>query len=65
MILLYKYLHRFLGTSGGVMVSKQTFMSEFKSHWVPHSYHLVPYLSKKLRKLQLTLIFFIINSTKL
>ena len=33
------------------MVSKldlQTFMSEFNSHWVPHSYGLVLHLSKKL-----------------
>ena len=36
------------------MVSKldwQTYTSEFESHWVPHSYGLVPHLSKKLSKL--------------
>ena len=48
--------HRFLllCASGSVMVSKldlQTYTSEFKSHWVPHSYGLVPHLSKKLSKL--------------
>ena len=26
-------------------------MSEFKSHWVPHSYGLVPHLSKKKKSL--------------
>ena len=26
-------------------------MSEFKSHWVPHSYDLVPHLSKMFSKL--------------
>ena len=34
---------------GGVMVSKldyQTFMSEYKSHWVLHSYDLLPHVSK-------------------
>ena len=39
------------GASGGVMVSKldkQTFTSEFESHWVPLSYGLVPHLSKSL-----------------
>ena len=39
----------FVGTSGGVMVSKidyQTFTSEFESHWGFHSYGLVPRLSK-------------------
>ena len=38
-------------TSDGVMVSKldwQTFTSEFESHKMPHSYDLVPYISKKL-----------------
>ena len=43
------------GTSGGVMVSKQdkqTFTSEFDSHWAPHSHGLAPHLSKrKLSKL--------------
>ena len=46
-------LHIFLGASGGVMVSKldkQTYTSEFESHWVPLSYGLVPHLSKKLSK---------------
>ena len=41
-------------TSGGVMVSKldkQTYTSEFESHWVPLSYGLVLHLSKKLCKL--------------
>ena len=45
------------GASGGVMVSKldkQTYTSEFESHWVPLSYGLVPHLSKKkLSKLPL------------
>ena len=39
------------------MVSKldeQIFMNEFESHWVPHSHSLVPYLSKKLSKLELS-----------
>ena len=39
------------GTLGGVMVSKlnkQTFTSEFESHWAPHSVGLVPHRSKKL-----------------
>ena len=43
------------GSSGGVMVSKldkQTFTSEFKFHWVTHSFGLVPHPSKKLSKLQ-------------
>ena len=42
------------GASGGVMVSKldkQTYTSEFESHWVPLSYGLVPHLSKKLNKI--------------
>ena len=42
-----------LGALGGVMVSKldyQSFTSEFDSHWVPHSYGLVPHLNKKLSK---------------
>ena len=42
-----------IGASGGVMVSKldkQTYTSEFESHWVPISYGLVPNLSKKLCK---------------
>ena len=42
------------GTSGGKMVSKldkQTFISEFESNWVLHSYCLVPHLNKKLSKL--------------
>ena len=32
-------------------------MSEFKSHWVSHSYGLVPHLSKNLSKLQLDFKF--------
>ena len=43
-------LYMFLGTSGGVMVSKvdkQTYTSEFDSHWVPNSCGLVLHLSKK------------------
>ena len=43
-----------MGASGSVMVSKldlKTYTSEFESHWVPHSYGLVPHLSKKLSKL--------------
>ena len=42
------------GTSGGVMVNKldkETFTSEFGSHWVPHLYGFVPHLSKLLGKL--------------
>ena len=45
-----------LGASSGVMDSKldkQTFTSEFKSHWVPPLYDLVPHLRKKLSKLLL------------
>ena len=45
--------------SCGVMVSKldkQTYTSEFLSHWVPISYGLVPHLSKKLSKLSLRII---------
>ena len=43
-----------LDASGSVVVSKldkQTCRSEFESHWVPHSFSLVPHLSKKLSKL--------------
>ena len=43
-----------LGTFGGVTVSKldlQTYTSEFKSHWAPHSFGLVPHRSKELCKL--------------
>ena len=43
------------GASGGVMVSKldkQTYTSEFESHWVPLSYGLVPHLSKSLVNFQ-------------
>ncbi len=29
----------------------QTYKSVFESHWEPHSYGLVPHLSKKLSKL--------------
>ena len=45
-----------MGTSGGVMVGnlvKQTYTSEFESHWVPHTNGLVPHLSKRLSKLLL------------
>ena len=41
---------------GGVTVSKldeQTYTSEFESHWVPHSFGLVPHRSKELCKLPL------------
>ena len=47
------------GTSGGVMVSKldkQIYVSEFESHWVPHTNGLVPHLSKKLSKLLLWVV---------
>ena len=47
---LVKYYQLRQGASGGIMVSKldkQTFKSEFESHWVPYSYGLVPHLSKK------------------
>ena len=43
-----------LGTAGGVIVSKldeKIFKSEFKSHWEPYSYGLVPHLNKMLSKL--------------
>ena len=42
------------GAFGGVMVrklDKETFTTEFESYWVPHSYSLLPHLSKKLRNL--------------
>ena len=42
------------GTSGGVMVSKfikQTYTSEFESHWTPYSFGLVLHRSKKLCQL--------------
>ena len=42
------------GTSGGVMVSKldkQTFTSEFESHWVPYPYHLMPASQQKKKNL--------------
>ena len=39
------------GTSGSVMVSKQTCESEFESHWGSYSISLVPHRSKELRKL--------------
>ena len=42
------------GISGCLMVNKvdeQTLTSDFKSHWVPHLYGLVPHLSKRLNKL--------------
>ena len=47
-------VYAYEGASGSVTVSKldlQTYTSEFESHWVPHSYGLVPHLSKKLSKL--------------
>ena len=34
----------------------QTFMSEFESHWVHHSFGFVPHRSKELRKLLCILI---------
>ena len=52
------YIYIYKGTLGGLMVSrldKQTFSSEFDSHWVPHSCVLKPHLSKKLKKLLLLL----------
>ena len=54
---------KFEGTSGCVMVNKidkQTFTSEFDFHLVPHSYILVPHLSKKLSKLKLLEFVFIV-----
>ena len=42
------------GTSGCVIVSKldeQACKSEFEFHCVPHSFRLVPHLSKELSKL--------------
>ena len=44
----------FLLTSGGVTVSKldkQTYTSEFESHWASHSFDLVPHRRKELCKL--------------
>ena len=35
-------------------LDKQTYTSEFESHWVPLSYCLVPHLSKKLSKFPFT-----------
>ena len=34
-------------------LDKQTYTSAFESYWVPHSYNLVPHVSKKLSKLLL------------
>ena len=48
-------MKNYLGTLVGAVASKldqQTFISEFKSHWVPHSSGFVLHLSKKLYKLQ-------------
>ena len=42
------------GASVGIMVSKlvwQTYGSELESHWVAHSFGLVPHLDRKLSKL--------------
>ena len=39
-----------IGASGDVMIrelDKQTYTNVFESHWMPHSYGLVPLLSKK------------------
>ena len=50
----YGYTTQVSGTSGGVTVSKldsQTYTSEFESHWVPHSFGLVPHRSKELCEL--------------
>ena len=44
------------GIYGGVRLiklDKQTYTSEFESHWVPHTNGPVPHLSKKLSKLLL------------
>ena len=43
-----------LGASRVVMASKQTFTSEFDSHWVPQSNGLVLHLRKSLSKLLLS-----------
>ena len=43
-----------VGTSGGVMIcklDKQTFTSEFESHWVLYSYRLQSHVSKVLSQL--------------
>ena len=43
-----------VGTSSSVIVSKfdkQTCKNEFESHWMLHSFGLVPHLSKTLSKL--------------
>ena len=45
-----------LDASGGVVVSKlykKSYTSESETHWVRHSYGLVPHLSKKISKLTL------------
>ena len=34
-------------------LDKQTYTSEFESHWVPHLYGLAPHQNKNLSKLQL------------
>ena len=55
------------GASGSVVVSKldkQTCKSEFESHWVPHSFGLVPHVSKKLSKLLCHLIIRWCGSSK-
>ena len=49
-----RYKSYLKGTFGGVTVSKldyETHTCEFESHWVPHSFGLVPHQSKELRKL--------------
>ena len=48
--LLYNRAYGHPGWYNGKL-DKQTFTSEFDSHWVPHSYSLEPHLSKGLSKL--------------
>ena len=50
-ILLYLF-----GTSGSVLVRRSA-MSDFESHLVPHSFNLVPHISKTFSKLLLISLF--------
>ena len=46
------------------MLSKldmQIFMSEFKPHWVLHSYGIVPHLSKKQSELLILIILYALS----
>ena len=53
---LFPYCYIFLGHLRWCNVDKldlQTYMSEFKSYWMPHSYSSVPHLREELSKLLL------------